>query len=157
MTDNASQQAKAAPRSGGKLNWPLIRKFETFAFMSMLLAVPFFAFRVVDLTATQLQVNKTAVDLVRDLIRTKDTAKNYALTMTVCGRPPGKEDPNSAYLIQNGTRTIEEVILPKGVTVVGSITFDEQGMPNSRGTFVITKGWKTEQVNVNAEGIATAE
>ncbi len=142
---------------GSKLDWPLIRKFESLIFASMVFAIPFFAFKVVDLTSTQLAVRQTGVDLVKDLVRAKDISKEYGLSITVCGRP-ATETEGTAYLIQNGNRTIEEVLLPKGVNVLGSVTFNESGTPTLPGaTFTITKGWKSNHITLTSEGIATME
>lgn len=150
----------AAPRyedRGSKLDWPLIRKFESLIFTSMVFAIPFFAFRVVDLTSTQLAVRQTGVDLVKDLVRAKDISKEYGLSITVCGRPATANE-GTAYLIQNGNRTIEEVLLPKGVNVLGSVTFDESGTPTMPGAkFTISKGWKSSHISLTREGIATME
>ncbi|HIA55357.1 MAG TPA: hypothetical protein EYN91_25285 [Candidatus Melainabacteria bacterium] len=162
----AAQPSTAQPSSppparpvdrGSKLDWPLIRKFESLIFASMVFAIPFFAFRVVDLTSTNLSVRQTGVDLVKDLVRAKDISKENGLSITVCGRP-ATENEGTAYLIQNGNRTIEEVLLPKGVNVVGSVTFDENGMPTLPGaTFTISKGWKSSHVTLTREGIAAME
>ena len=142
---------------GSKLDWPLIRKFESLIFVSMVFAIPFFAFKVVDLTSTQLAVRQTGVDLVKDLVRAKDISKEYGLSITVCGRPATEVD-GTAYLIQNGNRTIEEVLLPKGVNVLGSVTFDESGTPTMPGAnFTISKGWKSSHISLTREGIATME
>ncbi len=135
----------------------LIRKFESLIFASMVFAIPFFAFKVVDLTSTQLAVRQTGVDLVKDLVRAKDISKEYGLSITVCGRP-ATESEGTAYLIQNGNRTIEEVLLPKGVNVLGSVTFDDTGTPTLPGaTFTISKGWKSSHISLTREGIATME
>lgn len=160
MSEQTGNPPKATQASSGgmkgSLDWPLIRKFESLIFTSMIVAIPFFAYRVVDLTSTQLAVKQTAVDLVKDLVRAKDISKEFGLAITVSGRPGENKKPG-AYLIQNGERTIEEVVLPKGVSVLGAITFDEQGVPSSRGTFTISKGWKTQHVNIGADGIASLE
>ncbi len=157
----ATQTAKPQPNRpvdrGSRLDWPLIRKFESLIFASMVVAIPFFAFRVVDLTSTNLAVRQTGVDLVKDLVRAKDISKENGLSITVCGRPASPSE-GTAYLIQNGNRTIEEVLLPKGVNVVGSVTFDETGTPTIPGaSFTISKGWKSSHVTLTREGIATME
>lgn len=157
----AAQPPSSAPNRpadrGSKLDWPLIRKFESLIFASMVFAIPFFAFRVVDLTSTNLAVRQTGVDLVKDLVRAKDISKENGLSITVCGRP-ATQNEGTAYLIQNGNRTIEEVLLPKGVNVVGSVTFDDTGTPTMPGaTFTISKGWKSSHVTLTREGIATMQ
>lgn len=141
-------------RSASHLNWALIRKMETLIFASMLVAIPFFALRVVDYTATQLAVRNTAVDLVKDLIRAKEISKNFGLSVSVTGRLAAKGEP-PAYLLQNGPRTIEEIILPPGVSVIGSITFNEEGMPDHRASFTISKGPKRLHVDVDSQGVAS--
>lgn len=146
--------ANRPTRSASHLNWALIRKMETLIFASMLVAIPFFALRVVDYTATQLAVRNTAVDLVKDLIRAKEISKNFGLSVSVTGRLPAKGE-TAAYLLQNGPRTIEEVLLPPGVNVIGSITFNEQGIPDSRTSFTISKGAKKMHVDVDSQGVAS--
>jgi len=157
QTPTGGQPPRPPEDRGSKLDWPLIRKFESLIFASMVFAIPFFAFKVVDLTSTQLAVRQTGVDLVKDLVRAKDISKEYGLSITVCGRP-ATESEGTAYLIQNGNRTIEEVLLPKGVNVLGSVTFDDTGTPTLPGaTFTISKGWKSSHISLTREGIATME
>ena len=134
-----------------QLNWRFIRKIEALVFTSMFLAVPFFAFRIVDIAGTSLMVQNTAVDLVRDLIRAREIAKDYGLTITVSSASQTGNEPCS-YLIQNGTRTIEQVVLPRGVSMVGSVTFDEKGFPRNRASFIVSKGTKTSYVEVDQQG-----
>src|SRR5579883_1048368 len=101
------EESKAPPsnefqeKSNVQLNWRFVRKIEALVFASMFLAVPFFAFRIVDIAGTSLMVQNTAVDLVRDLIRAREIAKDYGLVITVSSALPGANDPCS-YLIQNG-------------------------------------------------------
>lgn len=163
MTEETTSAKPAAPRQSTdpswvqNLDWPLIRKFESLVFASMVLAIPFFAYRVVDITSTQLAVKQTGVDLVQDLRRAKDISKEYGLSITVCGRPANEKD-GTAYLIQNGNRTIEEVLLPKGVNVIGSVTFDETGTPSTPGAaFTISKFWKSNRITLTKDGIAAME
>jgi hypothetical protein len=145
--DLTQEFSKPRPR----LNWRLIRKVEGLVFASMLLAIPFFAFRIVDATGTALMVKNTSVDLVKDLIKARDMAKDFKLPITVtCAR--GVNNEPFAYLIQNGSRTIEQVIVPPGVSMVGSVTFDETGIPKGRSSFVITKGMRSATVEVDERG-----
>jgi len=134
-----------------KINWPLVRKFEALVFASMLIAIPFFAFRIVDTTGTALMVQNTAVDLVKDLIRAKDTARDFHLSITVSSTSPRGSEPAS-YSIQNGQHTIEQVILPYGVNIGGSITFDENGLPSTGSSFFVSKGSKTAFVDIDNQG-----
>ncbi|HEY9788648.1 MAG TPA: hypothetical protein V6D17_24890 [Candidatus Obscuribacterales bacterium] len=156
VSEGARQSFPGSAGSRFALDWPLVRKIESLVFASMIVAIPFFAFRVIDVTSTQRAVKETALLLVQDLVRAKNISKEYGLAMTVSGRPGTKNEP-SGYVIQNGERVIEQVVLPKGVTVLGSVTFNEQGVPNARGTFTVSKGWKVQSVSVNSEGIAAVE
>jgi hypothetical protein len=133
------------------LDWRFIRKVEALVFASMFLAVPFFAFRIVDIAGTSLMVQNTAVDLIKDLIRAREIAKDYGLSITVSSAPPSGNDPCS-YLIQNGTRTIEQVVLPRGVSMYGSVTFDDKGFPRNRASFIVSRGAKTSYVEVDGQG-----
>ena len=61
-----------------------------------------------------------------------------------------------AYLIQDDQRTIEEVVLPKGVTVDGSVKFNNIGIPDAPASFTISKGAKKARVVIDATGIISA-
>jgi hypothetical protein len=138
-------------KPGARLNWRLVRKVEGLVFTSMLLAIPFFAFRIVDTTGSALMVKNTSVDLVRDLIRARGIASDYKLPITVSSlKMPATE--SCAYVIQNGPRTIEQIILPRGVSIVGSVTFDESGTPKARSSFVVSKGLRSVTVEVDSTG-----
>lgn len=134
----------------GRLNWPFVRKIEALVFASMFLAVPFFALRIVDIAGTSMMVQNTAVDLVRDLIRAREIAKDYRLAITVSSAPATSD--SCSYLITNGTRTIEQLALPRGVSMVGAVTFDEEGTPRNRASFIVSKGSRTAYVEVDSRG-----
>jgi len=138
--------------TGSKFHWPpLIRKFETLVFATMLIIVPFFAFRIVDTAGTTLMVQNTAADLVKDLIKAKEIARDFHLNITVVSAPPTVNEPSS-YLIQSGSRTIEQIILPNGVSIAGTATFTETGLPQNPASFIIAKGGRNAFVEVNREG-----
>jgi hypothetical protein len=146
-TESVQEQEKSRPL----LNWRLIRKIEGLVFASMLLAIPFFAFRIVDATGTSLMVKNTSVDLVKELIQARETAKNLKLPITVSTCKHVANQPN-AYLIQNGERTLQQVILPPGLSMIGSVTFDESGIPIARSAFTISKGLRSVTVEIDSEG-----
>lgn len=150
-----SDNAQSRGRSGRKMNWPLLRKFETLIFFCMMLLLPVFAVKVVNVTTTHLAVKNTAVDLVRDLIHAKQMAKDYTVNITVTSRPATPTD-SCAYLIQDDQRTLEEVVLPKGVSLVGSVVFDPRGLPNSAASFIVTKGRLSAHVDVDTSGMISS-
>ena len=138
--------------TGSKFHWPpLIRKFETLVFLAMLFVVPFFAFRIVDTAGTTLMVQNTAVDLAKDLRKAKEIARDFHLNITVVSAPPTVNEPSS-YLIQSGSRTIEQIILPNGVSIAGTVTFTDTGMPATPASFIIAKGGRTAFVEVSRDG-----
>lgn len=138
--------------TGQKFRWPpLIRTFESLVFAAMLIVVPFFAYRIVDAAGTTLMVQNTAADLVRDLIKAKEIARDFHLDVTVVSAPPTVNE-QSSYLIQSGSRTIEQIILPNGVSLAGTVTFNDKGLPQIPASFIIAKGGRTAIVEVNREG-----
>jgi len=151
MEQGGTEQAPAQHKAGAQLNWRIVRKVEGLVFTSMLLAVPFFAFRIVDTTGTALMVKNTSVDLVRDLIRARAIARDYKLPITVSSLDVPATH-SCAYVIQNGPRTIEQIVLPPGVSMVGSVTFDEAGTPKARTSFVVSKGMRSVTVDVDSTG-----
>ncbi len=138
--------------TGSKSHWPpLIRVFETMVFATLLIVVPLFAFSIVDTAGTTLMVQNTATDLITDLRKAKKYAQDFHLNITVTSAPPTVKEPSS-YLIQTGTRTIEQIILPHGVGIAGTVTFTANGTPDKPGTFVISKSGRDAHVEVSQEG-----
>lgn len=131
--------------------WPLFRKVETFVFAAMFIALPLFALKVVDHATTTLAVKNTSVDLVNDLIRCKGLAKEHQVNITLTSRNPTDKSP-AGYEIRDEEKTVEEVILPKGVNVVGSVTFDPQGLPLHSASFIVSKGIRSSHVDVSKQG-----
>lgn len=138
--------------TGSKFRWPpLIRKFETLVFATMLIVVPFFAYRIVDTAGTTLMVQNTAADLVKDLIKAKEIARDFHLNISVSSAPPTVNEPSS-YLIQSGSRTIEQIVLPTGVSIAGAVSFNDNGIPQSPSSFIIAKSGRTAFVEVSRDG-----
>jgi len=117
----------------------------------MLIVIPFFAYRIVDTAGTALMVQNTAVDLVKDLIKAKEIARDFHLSVTVNSAPPTTNEPSS-YIIQSGSKPIEQIVLPNGVSIAGAVTFDERGLPLNPSSFIIAKGGRTATVQIDREG-----
>jgi hypothetical protein len=132
--------------------WPLFRKVETFVFAAMFIALPLFALKVVDHATTTLAVKNTSVDLVNDLIRCQGLAKQHQVNITLTSRTSTDKAPG-AYEIRDEEKTVEEVILPKGVNVVGSVTFTPLGSPLHASSFIVSKGIRSAHVDVSNQGL----
>jgi hypothetical protein len=150
-----STPEKRKPKSAEQTNWPLLRKFETLLFACMLVLLPICAWTVVNITTTSLAVKNSSVDLAKDLNRCKQLAKDGGVNITMVSRRDSVMGP-PAYLIQDDQRTIEEVVLPKGVTVDGSVKFNNLGIPDAPAAFTISKGPKKARVVIDATGIISA-
>jgi len=138
--------------TGLKFHWPpLIRKFESLVFLAMLFVVPLFAYRIVDSAGTNLMVQNTASDLTKDLVKAKEIAQDFHLTISLVSAPPTVNEPSS-YLIQSGSRTIEQIILPNGVSIAGTVTFTDSGLPTNPASFIVSKGGKSAIVEVSRDG-----
>jgi hypothetical protein len=146
---------KILTKLGLNSNWPLLRKFETLVFAAMLALLPFFAFKVVSVTNASLAVKNTTVDLVKDLRRARQLAKEHGVRIALVSRQENKMEA-SAYLIEDDQRTIEEIVLPRGVTVTGMVKFDAHGIPLEPASFNISKALKQSKVIVDANGIISA-
>jgi len=147
-----AQDVRIEKMTGSKFHWPpLIRKFETLVFLAMLFVVPFFAYRIVDTAGTSLMVQNTATDLMKDLRKAKEIAQDFHLTISVVSAPPTVNEPNS-YLIQSASRTIEQIILPNGVSIAGTVTFADNGLPENPASFIIAKGGRSAFVEVSRDG-----
>ncbi len=136
------------------LAWPLIRKLESLAFLAMFIAVPFFGYRVVDYTTRHLALNNAAHDLVKDIRKVKEMAAQLETSITVESVPPVEGKP-AAYIIKTERKTLEEVLLPKGVTMIGGITFSKEGLPSHPSTFDVHMDTRSLAVDIDASGIVT--
>lgn len=152
---DGKKDGEPASFSGALLSWPLLRKFETVVFACMFLAVPFFAMKIVSVTSILLNLKQTSADLVQDLIKVKQMSKDHSLPMRVVSRLATKSEP-AAYLIQDPQRTIEEIIIPSGLTVTGTVTFTPDGTPAAPGEFVISRGNKAQKVEIDAQGMISS-
>jgi hypothetical protein len=138
-------------RSKSVISWPLVRKLESLAFMAMFLAVPFFGYRVVEYTSHHLALNNAAHDLVKDIRRVKQMSAEYQMEITIESKPQSDGHP-AAYVISSGDKTIEEVVLPQGVSMIGKITFSRRGMPELPSTFDVHMDTRSISVDVDSNG-----
>ena len=136
------------------LNWPLLRKLETCIFAAMFVAFPLLAYKVIDYTTTIVAVKNSAVDLVNDLIRCKNLARQYNTSITLKCRV-AENNQGSAYEIRDEEKAVEEIILPRGVNVIGSVTFDADGRPSGPSSFIVTRGLRSSHVEIDSQGIIT--
>ena len=133
-------------------NWAALRKLETLAFASMFIAVPLFAFKVVNQATTSMVVTNTSVDLQHDLRRAEEIARTYAMKTKITTQEINGNVPAS-YSVEAGGKITEVVRVPHGVNVVGEVRFDEQGSPEKPATFIVSRGNVSIVVNVDAKGI----
>jgi hypothetical protein len=136
------------------LNWPLVRKIESLVFLAMFLAMPLFAFRVIDYTARQLALQNSAHDLVKDIRRVRQMAGAFKFDVTVearkgqGGRPP-------SYVIRHDNHVLEEIILAKGVSMLGEVTFHPDGTPKSPAMFDVHNETRSLSVDVDSQGVVS--
>ncbi len=152
-----SQDGSAGQRRRKKnvfLAWPLIRKLESLAFLAMFIAVPFFGYRVVDYTSRHLALNNAAHDLVKDIRKAKQMAAELGIDISVESRQ-STEDKRAAYVIRSGSRTLEEVVLPDGVSMIGGITFSKEGVPDQPATFDVHMDTRSLAIDVDRTGLVT--
>ncbi len=133
------------------LNWVSLRKLETFVFGFMFLALPFFFFRVVETTTATMSIGNVAANLVQDLIKWEKTAAEKSVLITVTSRLGITN--GAAYIIEENQKLVEQVLLPPGVKIVGSVTFDPGGAPKAPATFIISKGERSSHVEVDGKGL----
>lgn len=136
------------------LAWPLIRKLESLAFLAMFIAVPFFGYRVVDYTSRHLALNNAAHDLVKDIRKAKQMASELGIDISVESKQ-STEGKGAAYIIRSGQRTLEEIVLPQGVSMIGGITFTKEGQPDHPSTFDVHMDTRSLAIDVDRNGIVT--
>jgi len=136
-------------------DWVFLRKFETFVFAFMFIALPFFALKVVYTTTATLSIKNTVVDLVRDLRNWRKMAREKQVQIRLESKAGEHGQPFMYRITQDG-RPLEEVRLPEGVSIIGSVTFTSSGEPEAPGSFLITKGIRTSHVDIDSHGLISA-
>jgi len=138
-----------------KLNWPTIRKLETLIFASMLLAVPLIAFKVMRHTTSAMTVRQCSVDLVKDLIKAKELARELGVPVTL-NTHPGKGVMPYSYELEKDGQPMATMEVSRGVACAGSVTFDQTGAPVHPATFILSNGPEVVSVEVDAKGMISA-
>lgn len=154
--ENSPPPRKRKTPFAALLNWPLVRKLESLVFLAMFLAMPLFAFRVIDYTARELALLNTAHDLVKDIRRVKDMASTMHENVTVEARKEQSGKP-ACYVIRQGDKILEEIILAKGVSMIGEVTFQPDGKPKSPSTFEVHNEKRSLPVDVDGQGMVCPE
>ena len=154
MERRESQSTAARPQKTRFVvsDWVFLRKFETFVFAFMFMALPFFALKVIYTTTSTLSVKSTVVDLVRDLLNWQRVAREKHVQIKLSSKVGTKGEP-FMYCIYQDDRTLEEVRLPAGVSIIGSVTFTSSGSPEGPASFVVTKGIKSSSVDIDTQGM----
>ncbi len=125
-------------------------------FVAMFVLVPLFAIRVVDYTQGQLLVVNLSRELVHDLHRAREMAEQEE-SVELSGSTLRGTSLYS-YVISYGfpVREVHEVIiLPEGVSVVGSVTFTETGAPEKPSSFIVSGSSRSVTIEIDKSGIIT--
>ncbi len=134
-------------------NWPLMRKVEALVFLAMFLALPLFAFRVLQYTHAQLTVRNVGRELVHDLARVKALALELHEAIEVTGRIPSEQFQNrSSYAISTPTRVLEDIVLPENVSVSGTVTFTKRGYPKEPSSLIVSSFNRNMTVEIDQNG-----
>jgi len=122
--------------------------------LAMFLAMPLFAFRVIDSTARQVALQNSAHDLVKDIRRAKYIAGDKGYDVTVEGRKAQENKP-ACYVIRDGDHVSEEIVPAKGVSIMGQVTFHPNGQPKSPATFDVHNESRSLSVDVDGQGVVS--
>ncbi|MBX9695565.1 MAG: hypothetical protein K2Z81_24490 [Cyanobacteria bacterium] len=152
-SDSSSGKKEEGSQSGAKKSyWAVIRKLETIMFLAMFLLVPLFAYRVVDYTQGQLLVVNLSKELVLDLHRAKDMATSKKESVELSGSTL-KGTRLYSYVISYGSQVHEVIILPEGLSVVGTVTFTESGAPKDPSSFILSGASRSSTIEIDKAGI----
>jgi hypothetical protein len=154
QTNGSAATKKPKSAFATLLKWPLVRKIESLAFLAMFLAMPLFAFRVIDYTARQLALQNAAHDLVKDIRGAKQLARVKGCDITVEARK-GENGKPASYVILQDNHVLEEIILAKGVSMLGEVTFHPDGLPKSPATFDVHNESRSLSVDVDGQGVVS--
>lgn len=148
---NSADKTEETTKGGS--HWPLMRKVEALVFLAMFLAVPLFAFRVLQYTHAQLTVRTVIRELVHDLGRAKAMAIRLQEPVEVTGRKESEVFMNrNSYAISTPMRVLEDIILPENVQVSGSVVFTIEGYPKKPSSFIVSSFNRNMTAEIDKNG-----
>jgi hypothetical protein len=154
-SENNDLEKRGQP-SAGLHNWVFLRKFETFVFVFMFLALPFFALKVLLTTTATLEVKHAAKDLVKSLLECQEWSREKHQEIKIVSKASTKPGERFRYVVIQESKVASEIDLPPGVTIYGTVTFTNTGAPKGPASFLIAKGNKTTHVEIDPQGMISS-
>ena len=131
-------------------------------FLFMFFAVPWFALRVINYTKAQMTLNNITFNLVNDLHSTKKKAMQERMSVTMKAVQPeilmfskASSAAPFRYVIMRGIKVEEEIVLPEGISVSGTVTFLKDGTAERPSSFVLSQGKRTATVEIDKRGLVS--
>ncbi len=158
MSKDTDSEAKFGAKESffAAKDWSILRKVEALIFLAFFLAVPLFAYRVLQYTHAQLVVLNVTRALVNDLRRARVMAMDNKADVHIKDsifNSPFQHKSYSAYSISLANKTIEQMVLPENVSVIGALTFLDTGSPDRPGSFIVSSFNKTSTVEIDKAGV----
>lgn len=151
---NAEKQLVSSGLLSEIRNSVFLRKAENWVFAFMFFALPFFAYKVLVTITASLAVKNTAVALVQDLLKCQRMARDDQAPVRLSSRA-GKSARTFSYIVEENGQTKEELALPQGVSIIGSVTFKAGGTPRAPASFIISNGARSSHIEIDSQGIIT--
>jgi len=142
------------PRASRQTPAKTLRRLSTFELVvaaCALIALGLIAWTAFDALTSGLKIHDTATDFAVALRRIETTARDRNAFLTVRVRPPTLHRP-TGYVVEQESAAIDEHDFPKGIAVVGEVTFDPQGVPAAPASFFFRRGRDSLTVVVNSKG-----
>ncbi|MDZ4836064.1 MAG: hypothetical protein SGJ27_19985 [Candidatus Melainabacteria bacterium] len=150
---NSADQVREPEGTAKRSNWPLMRKVEAVVFLAMFLAVPLFAFRVLQYTHAALTVRNVCRELVQDLARARALAIQLQEPIEVNGSKQSERFlQRNSYSISTPQRVIEDLVLPENVQVSGNVLFTERGQPKAPSSFIVSSFNRNMTAEIDQNG-----
>ena len=137
-------------------------QFRGLVFLFMFFAVTCFGLRVISYTKEQRVLNNITYNLVADLHNTKKRAIETGKRITLKAVQPrslnlidSSDKSPFAYVIIQGLDVEEEIVLPRGITVSGIVTFNPDGTPEKPSSFVLSQDKRTATVEIDKGGLVS--
>jgi hypothetical protein len=99
--------------------------------------------------------NNAAHDPVKYLRRVKQMGSDFSMEISITAL--ASSEKNTGYIIKAGQKTMEEVVLPFGVGLQGSVLFREAGTLERPGNFDMCMGNHEVSVDVDMLGVVKTE
>lgn len=134
--------------------WRSTWYFERLTALLILIIAPFLAMAAYEFFVVGFELSSEATKIAQTLRQIKERAHELNTFGTFEARPASQHGLSSYQVgYENSKMGVQQVFLPKGLSLVGSVRFDAQGVPERASVLKIRHGLKHKDIVVSAQGL----